>query len=112
MMIRIKINDTWTLTRISSTEESGALRLSFRRSGYADVARTLQESDQALLLRIFSEKNIIVNRECLRAYTDLRKLGLALPRPDKNGKMELTPAGCRVAIWIEARKTRKHRHKS
>lgn len=108
--MRIKINDTWTLTRIASFED-GAVRLSFRRHGYADVARTLQDADQALLLRIFYEKNIIVNRECLRAYTNLRKLGLAHPRPDKNGRMALTPAGRRVAIWVEARKRRKHRHK-
>lgn len=109
--MRIKINDTWTLTRITSTEEDSALRLSFRRSGYVDVARLLQESDQVLLLRIFTGEIIILDRECLRAYTELRKLGLAYPRPDGNGRMELTPAGRRAAMWIEARKRRRHRHK-
>lgn len=109
--MKIKINNTWTLSRISNSEKNNSLCLSFHRSGHANVARTLQEADQILMLRIFSEKNIIVNRECLRAYTDLRKLGLALPRPDKDGKMELTPAGRRVAMWIEANKQRRHRRR-
>lgn len=109
--MKIRINDTWTLTHIRfipvKTEPAPggkALTLSFHRNGHASVARTVLPAEQDLLLRIFDDENLRLNRQYLREYTTLRKLGLAQPRPDDKGRMILTPAGKRVAIWVKATK--------
>ncbi len=109
--MKIKINDTWTLTHIrfikiksETATEKNVLSLSFHGSGHSSVVRTIPLAEQDLLLRIFDDENLRLTRQHMREYTTLRKLGLARPRPDNEGRMLLTPAGKRVAIWVNANK--------
>jgi hypothetical protein len=101
--VEIGINETWNLVRIGRKRESGELSLTFKGKGQPMVQRQINQEDTELLLRIFEEHAVPAGQRFNQSYTTLRKLGLAKPILDASGKMLLTPAGRRVAIWIKSR---------